>query len=303
MESLSLPYRGRFAPTPSGPLHFGSLVTALASWLEARTHQGQWQLRIEDIDPPREMPGAADQILFTLEAFGLTWDGPVVYQSQRHEAYQHALDQLRAQGRAYPCYCTRKQRQGQSIYLGHCRHQPPPHTHLAPAWRFALEENSLLCWEDQLQGHQAFNFLEIGDPIIRRRDGYWAYQLAVVVDDLEAGMTHLVRGYDLLDSTPWQLALYQALAPEQKPPTYLHLPLIINAQGQKLSKQNHAPAICASRASAHLIQALEYLNQPILAEWASLSVEALLSLAVQHWDRTRLPSGQHFSLLPGQHLE
>lgn len=302
MGLLSSPYRGRFAPTPSGPLHFGSLVTALASWMEARAQQGEWQVRIEDLDPPREMPGAADQILFTLEAFGLTWDGPVVYQSQRHEAYQHALDQLRAQGRAYPCFCTRKQRQGQPIYLGHCRHQPPPRTHLAPAWRFALEETQPLEWQDQLQGPQHFCFSDIGDPIIQRRDGYWAYQLAVVVDDLEAGMTHLVRGYDLLDSTPWQLALYQALAPEQEPPTYLHLPLIINASGQKLSKQNHAPAICSTRASATLYLALRYLNQSVCAEWAQLPITELLALALADWRSDRLPTGQHFSLLPDQHL-
>ena len=281
-------YVGRFAPTPSGPLHFGSLVTALASWLDARSHQGKWLVRIEDLDPPREMPGASDRILQSLEDLCLTWDGPVIYQSQRSEAYSAALKDLQNQGHAFPCSCTRKELAGQTLYPGYC-HQAPRHPERPLAWRFMVNPELTVEWQDNVQGKQTWPLKQLGDVVIQRKDGLWAYQLAVLVDDLEQGVTHIVRGIDLLDSTPWQINLLKCLQPKAPDFHYSHLPVIVNAAGQKLSKQNLAPAINSQQASELLYRALLALNQPVEAAWCKEKPESLLKLAVDHWQLERVP--------------
>jgi glutamyl-Q tRNA(Asp) synthetase len=249
-------YRGRFAPSPTGPLHAGSLVAALASWLDARAHGGAWIVRIEDVDLPRCVPGADRLILDQLAACGLVSDEAVVWQSQRGDRYQAALDRLIAQGAAYPCGCSRKdieatlasqglhgERHKAAVYPGTCR---PDRGGLngkpARAWRFKVPEHSDITWTDTAQGQQHQNVgHDVGDFVLRRADGLWAYQLAVVVDDAEQGITHVVRGQDLLDNTPRQMLLQQALGLPQ--PSYRHTPLVLGTNGEKLSKQNGAKAL------------------------------------------------------------
>lgn len=286
-------YRGRFAPTPSGPLHFGSLVAALASFLDARRAGGEWQLRIEDIDPPRCPAGAADTILRQLEAFGLHWDGPVLWQHDRHHAYATALERLRARGLAYPCSCSRRQWRDHPVYPGWCRHgvrEPGKPV----AWRLRSDLGLRpVVWEDRLFGKQRFDPAELGDVVLQRKDGLWAYQLAVVVDDADQGITDVVRGFDLLDNTPWQRQLQHALGyPE---PRYLHLPLIIGTDGQKLSKQNLAPALPeqddAVRPQLHA--ALTALDQAPPSALATAPVGEQLGWAVAHWEITRLRADAH----------
>ncbi|MGM0535760.1 MAG: tRNA glutamyl-Q(34) synthetase GluQRS [Pseudomonadota bacterium] len=286
-------YRGRFAPTPSGPLHFGSLVAALASFLDARRAGGEWQLRIEDIDPPRCPAGAADTILRQLEAFGLHWDGPVLWQHDRHHAYATALERLRARGLAYPCSCSRRQWRDHPVYPGWCRHgvrEPGKPV----AWRLRSDLGLRpVVWEDRLFGKQRFDPAELGDVVLQRKDGLWAYQLAVVVDDADQGITDVVRGFDLLDNTPWQRQLQHALGyPE---PRYLHLPLIIGTDGQKLSKQNLAPALPeqddAVRPQLHA--ALMALDQAPPSALATAPVGEQLGWAVAHWEITRLRADAH----------
>ncbi|MGM0694631.1 MAG: tRNA glutamyl-Q(34) synthetase GluQRS [Pseudomonadota bacterium] len=286
-------YRGRFAPTPSGPLHFGSLVAALASFLDARRAGGEWQLRIEDIDPPRCPAGAADTILRQLEAFGLHWDGPVLWQHDRHHAYATALERLRARGLAYPCSCSRRQWRDHPVYPGWCRHgvrEPGKPV----AWRLRSDLGLRpVVWEDRLFGKQRFDPAELGDVVLQRKDGLWAYQLAVVVDDADQGITDVVRGFDLLDNTPWQRQLQHALGyPE---PRYLHLPLIIDTDGQKLSKQNLAPALPeqddAVRPQLHA--ALTALDQAPPSALATAPVGEQLGWAVAHWEITRLRADAH----------
>lgn len=229
---ISSSYRGRFAPSPSGPLHPGSLLAAFGSWLLARHAGGQWLVRIEDVDPPREVAGVADSQLATLAAFGLHPDLPVVYQSRRHWLYRAAIDNLLAQGKAFRCHCSRTDLAGQQgihrqCVAGHER----PH----PAIRLRVADGSHIGFDDGLQGcfEQSVD-REVGDFVLLRADGCWAYQLAVVVDDAEQGITHVVRGADLLDSTPRQILLQQALG--LPTPHYLHLPLLLDANGHKLSK-------------------------------------------------------------------
>ena len=246
-------YRGRFAPSPTGPLHAGSLVAALGSWLDARAHGGQWLVRIEDVDTPRCLPGAAERMLQQLAACGLVSDEPVTWQSQRGERYQQALNQLIDTGHAYPCGCSRKdietaldiqgasrERHHIAVYPGTCRPergglQGKP----ARAWRFRIHETAEVAWADRRLGPQAQNVAaEVGDFILRRADGLWAYQLAVVVDDAAQGITHVVRGQDLADNTARQILLQRALG--LPTPAYLHTPLVLGANGEKLSKQNGA---------------------------------------------------------------
>lgn len=281
-------YRGRFAPTPSGPLHFGSLVAALASYLDARHARGHWGLRIEDVDPPRCPAGAADAILRQLEAFGLHWDGPVAWQSPRHDAYAAALARLEAKGLAYPCSCSRKQWRDHPVYPGWCRDGVrEPDKPLA--WRLRSDLGLRpVRWEDRLFGPQAFDPAELGDVVLKRKDGLWAYQLAVVVDDAEQGINEVVRGADLLDNTPWQRQLQQALGlPE---PRYLHLPLVMGDDGQKLSKQNLAPALPETEPEARplLHRALTLLDQAPPAGLAEAPVAEQLERAVAHWAPERL---------------
>lgn len=289
-------YRGRFAPTPSGPLHFGSLVAALGSYLDARAANGQWLVRIEDIDPPRCPPGADSTILRQLETFGLDWDERVYWQHDRHEVYQQALEQLAARGLAYPCSCSRKQWQAYAVYPGWCR-DGPSDPGKPVAWRLRSDLASRpIIWHDRLFGRQQFDPAELGDVVLKRKDNLWAYQLAVVVDDAEQGISDVVRGLDLLDNTPWQRQLQIALnLPE---PRYLHLPLVVTPEGQKLSKQNLAPALAEAPDDVRrqLFQALQALDQAPPVALATESPDRQLHWAVANWSVDRLsPSEQRLS--------
>lgn len=279
-------YIGRFAPSPSGPLHFGSLIAALGSYLQAKSHQGRWIVRMEDLDPPREMPGAADDILRTLEAYGFTWDGGILYQSQRHDAYQSQIDQWLAQGDAYYCQCSRKAiKEVGGFYPGTCRNlnQQPKDS----AVRLKVDKPITL-FDDQLHGQIALPTAVAGeDFIIRRRDGLFAYNLAVVLDDIEQGITEVVRGADLIEPTGRQIGLYQQLG--HAPVSYLHLPLAVTENGNKLSKQNHAPAIDKNNPRPALVAALQFLGLAPPAELAELTVEEILLWGVEHWQLDKLP--------------
>ncbi|WP_232819351.1 tRNA glutamyl-Q(34) synthetase GluQRS [Saccharospirillum mangrovi] len=280
---LSMPstaYRGRFAPSPTGPLHLGSLVAALVSYLDAKTQNGVWLVRIEDLDPPREQPGAADAILRSLEAHGLHWDETVRYQSQRSEAYIAALDQLAAADQLFWCHCSRKDLADSAVYPGHCRAHRQPRPDAAIRWQVP---NTIERYADRYQGEQLIDLAaELGDVVLRRRDGPFAYQLAVTVDDLDQGITDVVRGIDLLDSTPWQRALFRTLG--ANPPNYAHFPVVVGDNGQKLSKQNHAPALDDANADQNLQQALQLLGLTLDGE----PPETLLQTALAHWPNISL---------------
>lgn len=283
-------YIGRFAPSPTGPLHFGSLLAAVASYLEARHRGGCWLLRMEDLDPPREQPGAADHILRTLDAFGFDWDGPVLRQSTRAAAYRAALDDLRVRGLAYPCACTRREiaargRTGLEgpIYPGTCRAGLPPGRR-GRALRVRTD-GARISFHDALQGPRTQNLeREIGDFVLRRADGYWAYQLAVVVDDAAQGITHVVRGADLLGSTPRQIHLFHLLG--LPIPAYAHIPVAVDARGEKLSKQTGARAVSPDPAT--LWQALAFLRQAPPAELRTADLTEIWAWARVHWRAERL---------------
>ena len=287
-------YIGRFAPSPTGLLHIGSLLTAVASYADARAHQGKWLVRIEDLDPPREMPGAAADILRTLEAFGFEWDGEVAYQSRRYDLYQDTLDRLKAAGLVYPCYCSRKDWQAAGthgadrfVYNGRCRNpqQQPDTQNKMPAWRIQVPDR-VISFSDGIVGQYAQNLAhDIGDFVLLRADGYWAYQLAVVADDADQGITHIVRGQDLLVSTPRQIYLQQCLGVPT--PAYAHLPLLTNNQGQKWSKQTLAPALDLNQKEQLLRQVLTYLNLPDAP--AVNRPQELLDWAVAHWQMGKIP--------------
>lgn len=277
-------YRGRFAPSPTGPLHFGSLVTALASYLEAKSRGGQWLIRIEDLDPLREPPEAIDQILDSLDAHGLFSDEPIVFQSRRYSFYQAAIEQLLNKGFAYRCGCSRKQLMANNgRHPLHCRENRVKTFDQPFAIRFALTDE--ICrWQDQLLGPQKHVVrAEIDDPVILRKEGFFAYQLAVEVDDIEQGITDVVRGSDLLDMTAQQLQVYRALG--ATPPRWLHIPVIVNAQGQKLSKQNHAPALDDRTPVKNLFSALMALNQQPPQYLLHSSLADLLAWSSTHWNR------------------
>ena len=286
-------YIGRFAPSPTGLLHIGSLLTALASYADARAQGGRWLVRMEDLDPPREMAGAADDILRTLEAFGFEWDGGVAYQSRRYDLYHEALGRLKAKGLVYPCDCSRKDWQAVAragadgfVYNGCCAGLDPQRAlHKTPAWRVRVPDE-IIGFDDAVVGHYAQNLAhDIGDFVLLRADGFWAYQLAVVADDAAQGITHIVRGQDLLVSTPRQLWLQRALdAPE---PHYAHLPLLVNGAGQKWSKQTLAPALDLGVREALLRQVMAYLQLPAAPEVGR--PQDLLAWAVRHWDMAKVP--------------
>ena len=285
--SSSLTYTGRFAPSPSGPLHFGSLVAALASYLDAHASYGQWLVRMEDIDPPREQPGAADLILKTLEIYGMHWHGSVLYQSDRTDVYQTILDDMLTKGQLYPCTCTRKKLAGKNgVYPGYCQNKT-----IIPDEPFSLR---LKCpakkfsFEDLVQGRQTFDLGELGDFILKRKDGLYAYQLAVCIDDEYQGVTHIVRGFDLIDSTPRQLHLQNVLG--YRHPVYSHIPVITLADGNKLSKQNHAPAIPMDEPRPALVQALKALGMHPDNDLSASSVEDILQWGISHWPSKVIPA-------------
>lgn len=262
-------YRGRFAPSPTGPLHAGSLVAALASWLDARAHDGTWLVRIEDVDRPRCVPGAGAEILRQLATCGLLPDEAVVWQSQREPLYQSALDRLVRQGHAYPCACSRKDielalraqgrgkpRGGELVYPGTCREGL--HGKAARAWRLRVPDG-VVAWTDRRTGvHLQDVRAEVGDFVLKRADGLFAYQLAVVVDDADQRISHVVRGEDLVDNTPRQLLLQRALGVRE--PSYLHAPLVLGPNGEKLSKQNGARALDLRDPRAAVVQAAAVLG-------------------------------------------
>ncbi|MHB0925841.1 MAG: tRNA glutamyl-Q(34) synthetase GluQRS [Gallionellaceae bacterium] len=336
-------YRGRFAPSPTGPLHFGSLAAAVGSYLDARHHNGAWLVRMEDLDVPRCVPGAADGILRTLEAFGLHWDGEIICQSRRSAAYEEALHELQAAKAVYPCCCTRREIADSAlhgidgpVYPGTCRNGIPAGRE-GRAWRVRtdrlptvrpepdgttshstkpasgqvagyvegqgghfdrlrtgfdkLSPNGIIEFDDSLQGHISQHLeSDIGDFVVKRADGLFAYQLAVVVDDAFQHITHVVRGADLLHSTPRQIYLQRLLG--FATPSYMHLPIAVNAQGEKLSKQTLAPAIAVDDVVATLIAVLEFLRQQPPVELRQGRVEEVLRWAVANWQPERLKGCQ-----------
>lgn len=288
-------YRGRFAPSPTGPLHFGSLVAAVGSYLSARRHGGEWRVRIEDLDPPRVVPGSADQILAALEAFGFEWDGPVVYQSRRSDAYRHALEKLKIASVAFECTCSRSEieaarRPGvaasdELYYPGWCREGARAPKRPA-AVRFRTDK-STVSFLDAIQGRIEIDVAgEVGDFTIRRRDGLYSYQLAVVVDDADAGITHVVRGADLLNSTPRQILLQRALG--LATPGYAHLPVATDCNGIKLSKSAGAAGIDLRHPGQHLWRALHFLRQQPPSELRLVAPSLLWTWAIEHWSADRL---------------
>ncbi|WP_313462316.1 tRNA glutamyl-Q(34) synthetase GluQRS [Pseudomonas nitroreducens] len=280
-------YIGRFAPTPSGYLHFGSLVAAVASYLDARSVGGKWLVRMEDLDPPREMPGAQAAILETLKRYGFEWDGPVERQSDRHAAYSAQVEQWLRSGLAYACTCSRKQLEGSNgIYPGTCR-DAQHDWHGDVAIRIRVPELDYR-FTDRLQGefHQHLG-REVGDFIIRRRDGLFAYQLAVVLDDAWQGVTDIVRGADLLDNTPRQLYLQELLGIAA--PRYLHVPLIIQPDGHKLGKSYRSPPLEAEQAAPLLVRALKALGQNPPAGLAQSAPGDVLTWGIRHWNAEAIP--------------
>ena len=280
-------YRGRFAPSPTGPLHFGSIITAVASYADARAHEGEWLLRIEDVDEPRTVAGSANNILRTLETLGFEWTGDVLYQTHRTQAYHDAMQQLAQQKLIYRCTCTRSELntlRDNSVYPGLCAHKNHP-AHIQHAVRLRAE-NKRIEFNDAVTDLYGQNLqTDVGDFIIRRRDGLFAYQLAVVVDDAFQGITHIVRGADLLDSTPRQIYLQQCL--HYPKIEYMHLPLAVNAAGEKLSKQTYAPHIKTD--SAVLFDALNFLGQQIAIELEHETCDAIWKWAIANWHREIIP--------------
>ena len=269
------PYVGRFAPTPSGPLHFGSLVAAVGSWLDARAHSGKWHLRIDDLDGPRVAPGSIDSILNTLERFNLEWDGDVVYQSTRFDAYEAALTSLVEMKRTFPCACTRKQLAGHAIYPGTCKGAADVEPR---SMRFAMDAGAV-AWEDGGLGAMTMDLVsEVGDFGLRNAHGIYSYHLANVVDDMHLGITHVVRGADLAPFTAAHLHLQRTLGGDEV--YYHHLPLALDDRGRKLSKQTHAPAVDDLPVSEALNAVFGHLGLPSVE---SGSPSTMLAEAEAHW--------------------
>ncbi len=275
---------GRFAPSPTGPLHLGSLLAAVGSYLDARSLGARWLLRIEDLDTPRVIPGCADEMLRTLEAFGFEWDGEVLFQSTRREAYREAIAALASAGRIFPCSCTRKDLAAGGTdevhgYPGTCRHGP---TRPGPtALRFRVSD-ARGEFTDLYQGVQEYDLTTCGDVVVERRDGIASYQLAVVVDDAYQGVTRVVRGADLIASTPWQLDLQAALGMPQ--PIYGHLPLLVEPDGAKLSKSKRSVPLDPSQVAKGLTATLTFLSQTPPPELAQSSVQDVWKWALAHWN-------------------
>ena len=285
-------YIGRFAPSPTGPLHYGSLVAALASYLDARRAEGSWLLRIEDLDPPRESASAPTEIIRQLQALGLRWDGEILYQSTRLSAYEKSLTRLQNNHYLYPCICTRKATP--AVYPGTCRSRLFEDTNEPHAIRLKLDPKDLTI-SDRIFGEISWHAeTDVGDFIVKRKDGLFAYQLAVVVDDIFQGVTTIVRGVDLLDSTPRQLALYMAL--DETAPSYLHIPMLVDASGEKLSKQSHAPPVQTDNPAKTLRSALADLGQD--PQKQSSNVSEILRNAVSCWQPARIPKQMKLTAPP-----
>ena len=279
------PYRGRFAPSPTGPLHFGSLVAALGSYLDARNRDGEWLVRMEDVDTPRSVPGAADSILRDLDRLGLHWDGEVLVQSARTAIYQEAVDRLRHDGRVYDCGCSRRDLED-GIYPGTCRNGIPE-GRAARSLRLLTDDREVAL-DDRIQGRFAQRLeSEIGDFVVRRADGLHAYHLAVTVDDAAQAITDIVRGADLLDSTPRQIHLQRNLG--LPTPRYAHLPVAVNREGMKLSKQTHARPVGGLAAGPLLIAALDFLGQAPDHAMRGAARDEILDWAVGNWRASRVP--------------
>ncbi len=285
---------GRFAPSPTGALHLGSLVAAVASYMIVKQSNGDWLVRIEDIDQPREVPGAAKQILQTLEDFGLHWDRPVVYQSQRNELYHQAFEELISNGFVYHCDCSRKtvEIRNNGVYDQHCRTlKKALSANIASRVRF---NSSYLKFDDQILGECEFSSAaDKQDFVIKRRDGLFAYQLAVVVDDIEQGVNQVVRGVDILDSTPRQNYLYACL--NKTPPIYYHLPLVLDGEGNKESKRFQSPKIEKQFATKLLIKAFAHLGQTIEQQMYDATPEELIEYFRLHWVTEKIAAGKNFS--------
>lgn len=274
-------YRGRFAPSPTGALHFGSLVAAVGSWLRARSQNGAWIVRMEDLDPPREVPGAAAEILETLSAFGMESNEPVLFQSQRESAYASAFARLDAAGHVFPCWCSRADLEASGGIHRAC--VALPDATRAPAWRLRVPA-AITEFDDAVFGRQIQNLRDdAGDFVMRRVEGWYAYQLAVVVDDAAQGITEVVRGADLLDSTPRQIHLQRLL--DLPTPEYLHLPLALDAEGRKLSKHDLAQPVDRADPLSALRAALAFLGQRVPVESSPI---ALLDAAARNFDLAAL---------------
>jgi len=291
-------YVGRFAPSPTGSLHLGSLLAAVGSFLDARALGGRWLVRMEDLDQARLVCGSAAEILRTLEAFGLCWDGEVEYQSRRTALYAEALTALRAAGGTFECSCSRRElATEESGYPGTCRDGPRRSGNTAT--RFRVDETATIAFDDRFQGAIALAMGKLGDVIVRRRDGLFAYQLAVVVDDASQGITDVVRGADLLESTGWQIALQRAL--RLRTPRYAHLPLLLERTGGKLSKSRRSMALDASRAGTQMLEVLQLLRLSPPAELAGVLPATLLEWATGRW-RERPPPQARELILPQTRL-
>ncbi|MEO8309205.1 MAG: tRNA glutamyl-Q(34) synthetase GluQRS [Pseudomonadota bacterium] len=279
----SRPYRGRFAPSPTGRLHRGSLVAALASFLDARAHAGTWLIRIEDLDAARNQPGVDQSILETLASLHMSSDAPVLHQSARLEVYAAALEQLRHADLVYRCTCSRSETGG--ACSGRCRDQAGSTAGVPAAWRLRFAAGDTVTFQDRVLGQLQFVCSELGDPVVYRRDGVPAYQLAVVIDDAAQGITDVVRGADLVDSTAWQIRIAQALG--LRIPRYAHIPLVVEPDGSKLSKSRQSLPISGLDPATTLLQSLRLLRQQPPAHLEAAPA-AILEWAVRHWDLTQL---------------
>jgi len=282
-------YKGRFAPSPTGPLHLGSLVAALGSYLDARANHGHWLVRMEDIDPPREIPEAKVWIPAQLENHGLHWDEDISYQSCRLDIYQSHLEALKETGHIYTCYCSRQRiKELGGIYDGLCRTGSKIEPQGAEKGALRIRLNDTQCWADLVQGSQSFTPKQLnGDFVIKRRDGLFSYQLAVAVDDSLQEITHVIRGADLIDSTARQIHLQKTLG--LSTPQYGHLPLVKNTNGQKLSKQNLASSLDETEPTENLICALKLLGQAPEQQLEKASIEEIINWAIAHWSLAKIP--------------
>lgn len=288
-------YRGRFAPSPTGPVHFGTLIAAVGSYLQAKKNQGKWLMRMEDVDITRKVDGADTDILHTLEAYGFEWDGAIIYQSKQTEYYEQALEQLVSESMVFPCTCSRKKlaETNSNIYPGFCRsaHLPVKSEHALRV----LADNINIEFDDAVMGTQRQNIeQQCGDFIIRRRDNLFAYQLAVVVDDTLQNISEVVRGADLLDSTARQIYLQQLL--QYPTPDYCHLPLAVDAAGNKISKSEGAASVGLKNKEKSLISALNFLGQQAPVELVKSPIDDIWEWAVTHWDIQRVPRMKNIKL-------